>query len=406
MNRESRIVNPDLPLSGRHVVLGVTGSISAYKAADLCSKLRQAGAEVEVIMTPAATQFVTPLTFQSLTAHDVVVDMFAAREAEAHVEVARRADALVIAPATADCIANLAQGQTPDMVTLTALATTAPVLVAPAMDSQMWEHPATQANVATLRERGVTFVGPNEGRLASGRTGAGRLADTPEVIGALRALLGQRDGDLAGRHVVVSAGPTHEPLDPVRFVGNHSTGKMGFAIAEAARDRGARVTLVTGPVALETPWAVSRVNVKSVADMLAALERATSDSDAIIMSAAPADFRPESPTVQKIKKSDDDELNIRLAKNPDIIATLPGGGVRVGFAAETQNLAGYAKAKLVSKRLDFIVANDVTAAGSGFGTETNQVTVFHADGRMEELPLMSKYAVAHAILDRVAARLA
>jgi phosphopantothenoylcysteine decarboxylase/phosphopantothenate--cysteine ligase len=356
-------------------------------------------------MTPAATQFVTPLTFQSLTAHDVVVDMFTAREAEAHVEVARRADALVIAPATADCIANLAQGQTPDMVTLTALATTAPVLVAPAMDSQMWEHPATQANVATLRERGVTFVGPNEGRLASGRTGAGRLADTPEVIGALRALLGQRDGDLAGRHVVVSAGPTHEPLDPVRFVGNHSTGKMGFAIAEAARDRGARVTLVTGPVALETPWAVSRVNVKSVADMLAALERATSDSDAIIMSAAPADFRPESPTVQKIKKSDDDELNIRLAKNPDIIATLPGGGVRVGFAAETQNLAEYARAKLVSKRLDFIVANDVTAAGSGFGTETNQVTVFHADGRMEELPLMSKYAVAHAILDRVAARL-
>ena len=406
MTHDSRFTIHDSPLGGRTVVLGVTGSISAYKAADLCSKLRQAGAAVEVVMTPAATQFVTPLTFQSLTGRDVVVDMFRAREAEAHVEVARRADAVVIAPATADCLANLAHGQTPDMVTLTALATTAPVLVAPAMDSQMWEHAATQANVAILRERGVVFVGPMAGRLASGRMGAGRLAETPEVLGALRAVLGECTGDFRGRHVVVSAGPTHEPLDPVRFVGNHSTGKMGFAIAEAARDRGARVTLVTGPVALETPWAVDRVNVKSVAEMLAALERATAQADAIVMAAAPADFRPESPAEQKIKKSPgDDGLAIRLTKNPDIIATLGGGGVRVGFAAETEHLAQHAKAKLASKRLDFIVANDVTAAGSGFGTETNQVTFFFADGRVEELPLMSKYAVAHAILDRVAARL-
>ncbi len=405
-NRQSTIGNRDLPLAGRHVVLGVTGSISAYKAADLCSKLLQAGAVVEVVMTPAATQFVAPLTFQSLTARDVVVDMFSAGEAEAHVEVARRADALVIGPATADCIANLAHGQTPDMVTLTALATRAPLLIAPAMDSQMWEHAATRANVATLRDRGAAFVGPMEGRLASGRMGPGRLAETPEVIGALRALLGERDGDLRSRHVVVSAGPTHEPLDPVRFVGNHSTGKMGFAIAEAARDRGARVTLVAGPVVLETPWAVERVNVSSVSDMLAALERVTADADAIVMSAAPADFRPETPGEHKLKKTDgEDGLTVRLTKNPDIIATLQGGGVRVGFAAETQHLADYAKAKLVSKRLDFIVANDVTAEGSGFGTETNQVIFFHADGRTEELPLMSKYAVAHAILDRVAARL-
>jgi phosphopantothenoylcysteine decarboxylase/phosphopantothenate--cysteine ligase len=293
----------DLPLAGKRVALGVTGSISAFKAADLCSKLCQAGADVEVVMTRAATQFVTPLTFQSLTARDVVVDMFTAREAEAHVEVARRADALVIAPASADCMANLAHGQAPDMVTLTALATMAPILVAPAMDNQMWEHPATQANVETLRTRGVTFIGPMEGRLASGRMGAGRLAETPQVIGALRALLGERSGDLRGRHVVVSAGPTHEPLDPVRFIGNHSTGKMGFAIAEAARDRGARVTLVTGPVALETPWAVERVNVHTVADMLAALERATADADAIIMAAAPADFRPASSEAHKIKKA-------------------------------------------------------------------------------------------------------
>jgi phosphopantothenoylcysteine decarboxylase/phosphopantothenate--cysteine ligase len=393
----------DLPLAGRRIALGVTGSISAYKAADLCSKLRQAGAEVEVIMTRAATEFVTPLTFQSLTGRPVVVDMFRAGEAEAHVEVARRADALVIAPATADCLANLAHGQTPDMVTLTALATTAPVLVAPAMDSQMWAHPATQANVETLRSRGVRFIGPNAGRLATGRMGAGRLAETPEVIGALRGLLGSIHGDLVGRHIVVSSGPTQEPIDPVRYVGNRSTGKMGMAIAEAARDRGARVTLVTGPIALDTPAGIDRVSVRTVAEMLAALEAATADSDAVIMAAAPADFRPANPSAQKLKKTAGEEsLTIELAKNPDIIATLPRGGVRVGFAAETHNLAEYAKQKLISKRLDFIVANDVTSAGSGFGTETNEVTIFHSDGRTEDFPLQSKYAVAHAILDRVA----
>jgi phosphopantothenoylcysteine decarboxylase/phosphopantothenate--cysteine ligase len=393
----------DLPLAGRRIALGVTGSISAYKAADLCSKLRQAGAEVEVIMTRAATEFVTPLTFQSLTGRAVVVDMFRAGEAEAHVEVARRADALVIAPATADCLANLAHGQTPDMVTLTALATTAPVLVAPAMDSQMWAHPATQANVETLRSRGVRFIGPNAGRLATGRMGAGRLAETPEVIGALRGLLGSIHGDLVGRHIVVSAGPTQEPIDPVRYVGNRSTGKMGMAIAEAARDRGARVTIVTGPIELGTPAGIDRVSVRTVAEMLAALQTATADSDAVIMAAAPADFRPANPSDQKLKKTAGEEsLTIELAKNPDIIATLPRGGVRVGFAAETHNLAEYAKQKLISKRLDFIVANDVTSAGSGFGTETNEVTIFHSDGRTEEFPLQSKYAVAHAILDRVA----
>lgn len=404
---ETAVSAPErLPLSGRHVVLGVTGSISAYKAADLCSKLRQAGAEVEAVMTPAATQFVTPLTFQSLTGRAVVTDMFRAEEAEAHVEVARRADALVVAPATADCLANLASGQTPDMVTLTALATTAPLLLAPAMDSQMWEHPATQANVETLRARGAAFVGPEAGRLASGRVGAGRLAEPLTIAGALRALLGRIHGDLSGRHIVVSAGPTHEPLDPVRFIGNHSTGKMGFAIAEAARDRGAAVTIVAGPVSIGTPYGVERLDVHSVAEMLAALEIATARSDAVIMAAAPADFRPARTATQKMKKVAGEEgLEIGLAKNPDIIATLPGGGVRVGFAAETEHLAEYAKAKLASKRLDFIVANDVTAAGSGFGTETNEVIIIHAGGRMEELPLQSKYAVAHAILDRVAALL-
>ena len=399
-------VRERLPLEGRHIALGVTGSISAYKAADLASKLRQAGATVEVVMTPAAAQFVTPLTFQSLTGRAVVLDMFAAAEAEAHVEVARRADALVIAPASADCMANLASGRTPDMVTLTALATVAPVLVAPAMDSQMWAHPATQANVEMLRARGVTFVGPAEGRLASGRTGAGRLAEPAAIVGALRALLGRAGGDLSGRHVVVSAGPTQEPIDPVRYVGNRSSGKMGFAIAEAARDRGARVTLVTGPVALETPPGIERRDVSTVARMLAVLQEVTAAADALVMSAAPADFGPENPATQKMKKTPGQEsMRIDLAKNPDILASLPAGGVRVGFAAETENLAENAVAKLASKRLAFIVANDVTAAGSGFGTETNQVTIFHDDGRVDALPLMSKYAVAHAILDRIAARL-
>lgn len=396
----------ELPLQDRHIVLGVTGSISCYKAADLASKLRQAGAVVEVVMTRSATEFIAPLTFKSLTGREVVVDMFAASETEAHVEVARRADALVVAPATANCIANLAHGQAPDMVTLTALATTAPILIAPAMDNQMWEHPATQENVATLLERGVAFVGPMEGRLASGRSGAGRLAEVPQILGALRALLGQRTGDLNGRHVVVSAGGTQEPIDPVRYVGNRSTGKMGFAIAEAARDRGAYVTIVTGPVALDTPWAIHRIDVSTVAEMQVALEQATIDSDAIIMAAAPADYRPAAPADHKLKKADgQDSLTIELAKNPDIIASLPHGGVRVGFAAETRNVADYARMKLPAKRLDFIVANDVSAAGSGFGTDTNQVTIFHDDGRTEELPLLSKYAVAHAILDRVVARL-
>ena len=272
-----------LPLSGLSIALGVTGSISAYKAADLASKLRQAGANVEVVMTPAATRFITPLTFQSLTGRPVVVDMFAAAEAEAHVEIARRADAFVIAPATADCLANLACGATPDMVTLTALATAAPVLLAPAMDSQMWENAATQANIETLRGRGFTLVGPKDGRLASGRLGFGRLAETPEILGALRALLGERRGDLSGRHIVVSAGGTQEPLDPVRFIGNRSSGKMGFAIAEAARDRGARVTLVTGPVALETPYSVKRVSVSpNTVRACSSSRRAVSASDATL----------------------------------------------------------------------------------------------------------------------------
>ena len=260
------------PLDGRSIALGVTGSISAYKAADLASKLRQAGASVEVLMTEAATRFIAPLTFQSLTGQEAIVDMFETEEAEAHVEVARRVDAFVIAPATADCLARLAYGGGGDMVTLTALATTAPIVVAPAMDSQMWENAAVTANVAALRERGVEVVGPEEGRLASGRLGAGRLAETPAILGAVRAAIGCRRGDLCGRSVIVTAGGTQEPLDPVRYIGNRSSGRMGFSLAAAARDRGARVALVTGPSALTTPYGVDRVNANTVEEMLGALE--------------------------------------------------------------------------------------------------------------------------------------
>ena len=397
----------EAPLEGRRLALGVTGGVAAYKAADLASALRQAGAAVETLMTEAATRFVAPLTFHALTGVAPVVDMFAAGEAEAHVEVARRIDALVIAPAGADCLARLAHGGAGDMVALTALATTAPLVIAPAMDAQMWANAAVAANVEMLRARGATLVGPDEGRLASGRHGAGRLADTHAIAGAVRAVLGARDGDLRGRTVVVTAGGTREPLDPVRFVGNRSSGRMGFAIAEAARDRGARVTLVTGPSALPTPWAVERVEAATVASMLAALQPLTERCDALLMAAAPADFRPRNAADRKIKKADlgADGLTLALEPAPDIIASLPGGGVRVAFAAETENLRANAVAKLAAKRADLIVANDVTAAGSGFGTETNEVAIFHREGEAERLPLLGKYAVAHAILDRVAARL-
>ncbi len=394
-------------LDGRSIALGVTGSISAYKAADLASKLRQAGASVEVLMTEAATRFIAPLTFQSLTGQEAIVDMFETEEAEAHVEVARRADAFVIAPATADCLARLAYGGGGDMVTLTALATTAPIVVAPAMDSQMWSNAAVAANVEALAERGVEVVGPEEGRLASGRHGAGRLAETAAIVGAVRAAIGRREGDLCGRSVIVTAGGTQEPLDPVRYIGNRSSGRMGFSLAKAARDRGARVSLVTGPSPLNTPYGVNRINVKTVEQMLEALEPLTETCDALLMAAAPADFRPLETAGQKIKKANlsEDEMRLELTETPDIISTLPGGGVRVAFAAETENLKENATAKLASKRAAFIVANDVTAAGSGFGTETNEVTIFHGDGEAERLPLLSKYAVAHAILDRVAALL-
>lgn len=391
------------PLHDKRIVLGVTGSIACYKAADAASKLTQAGALVDVILTDSAQRFVSALTFRSLTGRPVVTDMFDVESevAEEHVALARRADAMLIAPATATTIARLAHGLADDMVALTALATTAPVLVAPAMDSQMWENAATRGNVETLRARGVEIVGPTTGRLASGHDGAGRLVDTDTLVGAVRRAVG-RNGTLAGRRIVVSAGGTHEPVDPVRFIGNRSSGKMGFAIAEAARDRGAHVTLVTGPVALPTPYGIERIDVRTTAEMREAVCAAVRGCDAVIMAAAPADFRPADPAGQKIKRTDQ-VLTLRLEPNDDIIAGLHGDFVKVGFAAETHELLAHAREKIEKKGLDLIVANDVSASDAGFATDTNRVTLITHEGRVDEYPLMAKYDVASQIVGRVAA---
>ena len=388
-------------LTDRTIVLAVTGSISAYKAADIASKLTQAGAHVDVVMTEAATRFVTPLTFRSLTGRPVFTDMFDPQSelAEEHVELARRADAVLVAPATATTIARLAHGLADDLVSLTVLATKAPVLVAPAMDSQMYENAATQANVALLRERGMTIVGPAEGRLASGRSGPGRLADTEEILGALRQALG-RQGNLAGRKIVVSAGGTREPLDPVRFISNYSSGKMGYALAEAARDRGAEVTLVSTVSTLPCPYGVRIVPVETVAQMREAVLAACQGADALVMAAAVSDYRPVERAPQKVKKGPE-RTSLELERTPDFLLEVTGPLVKVGFAAETSDLQANARAKLVEKGLDLIAANDVTAPDAGFAVDTNRVTILDRDGGVQELPLLPKYDVAHRILDRV-----
>ncbi|MCH7718598.1 MAG: bifunctional phosphopantothenoylcysteine decarboxylase/phosphopantothenate--cysteine ligase CoaBC [Chloroflexi bacterium] len=392
-------------LRDRQIVLGITGSIAAYKAADLASKLTQGGARVDVLMTEAATRFITPLTLRSLTGRPVFLDMFdpGTELAEEHVELARRADAVMLAPASATTIAKLAQGLADDMVSLTVLATEAPVLVAPAMDHQMYENAASQANLATLRERGYVIVGPAEGRLASGRMGLGRLEETEVLLGALRHVLG-RQGDLAGRRVVVSAGGTREALDPVRFITNASSGKMGYALAEAARDRGADVTLVSTVSALPCPYGVCLVPVETVAEMREAVLSSCRGADALIMAAAVSDYRPVERALHKVKKGPE-RVSLELEKTPDFLLEVKGSIVKVGFAAETDDLLANARTKLKAKGLDLIAANDVTAPGSGFGVDTNEVTLIDPSGGEEALPLMSKYDVAQRILDRVVALL-
>ena len=390
------------PLENKHIVLGVTGSIACYKALDLASKMVQAGALVDTVMSYGATQFVTPLAFRSITHREVVTDTFDpdSRYSVEHVALAKQADVIVIAPATAHCIAKLAGGLADDALTTTVIASSAPLLIAPAMDGNMFHHPATQENLAKLRDRGVVIAGPASGRLASGLTGVGRLLETPDLLGYIAYTMG-KEGDLAGRTIVISAGGTMEPIDPVRVITNHSSGKMGYALAEAARDRGAGVVLVTAPTSLPNPPLMEMVRVNTAQQMFDAVSQQTQRMDALIMAAAVADYRPVSAAEQKIKKAND-ELNIPLAKTTDILATVAGNFVKVGFSAETQDLVTNAKTKVRSKNLDLIVANDVTDPDSGFGVDTNRVTLIDRDLQVEELPVLTKYEVGHRILDRVA----
>ena len=394
-------------LQGKRIVLGVSGGIAAYKAADLASRLVKAGAQVDVIMTPAAVEFVAPLTFQALTGRPVLVEMFALREdaAISHVALGQAADLMIIAPATANTIAKLAHGIADNLLTTTALAARCPILLAPAMETHMWQNPATQANMALLRERGMYVIGPAEGRLASGGYGPGRMVEPAEILDEARRIIGLQ-GDLAGRRLLVTAGGTRESLDPVRFIGNRSTGKMGYALATAARDRGGQVVLVSGPTWLECPRGVERVMVESAQEMYEAVMQWAPQCDALVMSAAVADYRPKVRQEQKIKKTAG-ELVLELERTPDILGEVTrrraewgAPAVLVGFAAETQQVEEYAREKLLRKGLDLIVANDVTAPDSGFGTDTNRVILISAAGS-QPLPLMTKEEVAHRIWDFV-----
>jgi phosphopantothenoylcysteine decarboxylase/phosphopantothenate--cysteine ligase len=392
-------------LTGKRVVLGVTGSIACFTSAQLCSTLVQEGALVDVVLTDAAQRFITPLTFQSLTRRPVYTDLYEVLPdlSSAHVELGMRADVLVVCPASATTLSRLARGSAEDMLSCTALACTAPLVIAPAMNVNMWRHPATQENVATLVRRGAIQVGPVEGHLAEGIVGMGRLAPLDDVLAATRAALG-RHGDLAGRRVVVTAGGTQEPIDPVRYVGNRSSGKMGYAIAEAARDRGAAVTLISGPSALPHPWGIDVRPITAAAEMEAAVLAACDGADALIMSAAVADYRPETVAEHKIKKTGG-ALELRLVQNPDILRSVNArygdSLVKAGFAAESRDVLAEAARKLEAKGLDLICANDVTEAGSGFGTDTNRVTILGRNGTREDLPLLPKAEVADRILDHV-----
>ena len=388
-------------LTNKTIVLGITGSIAAYKAAELASKLTQAGARVDVIMTESATKFIAPLTLRSLTGRPVVTSMWelSSEFSIEHVALAEAADVVAIVPATANIIAKLAAGIADDMLTCTVLATKAPVIVAPAMNVNMLENPVTQDNLAKLKSRGFILVGPTYGRLASGEMGAGRLAETETIIGTIKQVLG-RSGDLAGRRILVTAGGTQEPIDPVRHIGNRSSGKMGYAVAEAARDRGAAVSLITAPTSLPEPVGIEITYIRTATEMKEAVAKATAQADALIMTAAVADYQPKSIARKKIKK-DSPSLTLELVRTPDILTEVKGNFLKVGFAAESENIVANAKQKLEKKRLDIIVANDITDASSSFGADTNKVTLISRDGNVENLPLLTKREVADKILDRV-----
>jgi len=388
-------------LSNKTIVLGITGSIAAYKAAAIASQLTQAGAKVNVIMTKEAIQFISPVTFRAITSRPVVTEMFdlASEFSIGHVSLAKAADIVVIAPATANIIAKLAAGIADDMLCCTVLATKAPVLIAPAMETNMYNNPVTQDNLSKLKARDFVIIAPATGWLASGKEGPGRLADINDIISGICQVL-ERGGDLAGKHIVVTAGGTQEPIDPVRYISNRSSGKMGYALAEAARDRGAKVILVTAPISLPEPAGVDVVKVGTAQEMRQAVVKVTPQADALIMAAAVADYRPIKAAKDKIKKGEAG-LTLKLECTPDILGSVKGNFIKVGFAAESNNLVKNAKQKLQQKGLDFIVANDITASDSGFGADTNRVTIIDREGKVDSLPLMLKREVADKVLDRV-----
>lgn len=397
-------------LANKRVVLGVTGSIACYKAVDLASKLTQLGVEVDVILTQAAAEFVAPLTFQSVTGRRAYVDkdLWGPEGHVLHIGLGKQADLIVVAPATANTLAKLANGMADNLLSLTALAATPPLMLAPAMDGGMWEHPATQTNIETLAERGAHIVGPGVGHLASGMKGLGRMLEPTELLGQARFVL-SRGGPLAGRKIVVSAGGTQEAIDPVRVIANRSSGKQGYALAQAALDLGAEVTLISGPTALVPPGGVEFVAVQSAEEMKDAVLEAAKGAAALVMAAAVADFRPEKTSQEKIKRAKG-APTIKLAATPDILAAVGAlkerPTVMVGFAAESQDLIENAQLKLKGKSLDFLVANDISAKDAGFEVDTNRVILLSKDGSQDELPLMSKIEVAESVMARVVELLA
>lgn len=392
-----------MQLTNKKIVLGVTGSIAAYKAVLLLRQLTKLGADVAVVMTPSAQRFVTPLTFQVLSRRPVYTDLFELREEILHLTLAEEVDLVLVAPATAHFIARVAHGMADDLLTTLTLATTAPVIVAPAMDGNMWDHPMVQQNIACLCEIGIRIVEPEFGPLASGKEGKGRLAVEDRIMEAVFDSF-KRKRDLAKEVVLVTAGPTQEPIDPIRFLSNRSSGKMGYAMAEAASDRGARVILVSGPTALPKPVGIDLVKVRTSEEMAQAVEKFFPEATMLIMAAAVADFRPRETGPQKRKK-DEIPQSLGLEKTPDILAEVSrdkGNRLVIGFAAETHDLMNQAKAKLKEKKLDLIVANNVTMEGAGFEVDTNIVTLLDRSGQMIKLPKLSKREVARRILDYVA----
>ena len=390
-------------LTGVRVVLAVTGSIAAYKAVSLLRLLRRESATVSVVMTAGACRFVTPLTFEVLSGSHVATDLFEAHQEMLHLSLPEQAHAILVAPATANCLAKAAIGLADDLLSTMLLTTHCPVIFAPAMDGDMWHHATVVEHIATLRRRGAVIVEPEEGPLASGRLGQGRLADEQRILTALQSAVHPRR-DWTGRRVLISAGPTQEAIDPVRFISNRSSGKMGYALAEAAQARGAEVLLISGPTALGPPAGIEFCSVTTAEEMRKSIMSRFTWSDTVIMAAAVADFRPARPSMQKLKKQYRPITNLELEATDDILRELSERRTTqllVGFAAETEDLLAHAQKKLHAKGVDLLVANDVTAAGSGFGSDTNRVVLLNRDGQIEELPLLTKRDVADRILDRM-----